>query len=80
MALGIPVFGSDIGGIRELIVNVVTGLLYESGNLTDLKDKILLLKNDKQLRMTIAESARNDVVENRDWLAITKRYNSIYKL
>ena len=80
MALGIPVVGSDIGGIRELIVNGDTGLLYESGNLTDLKDKILLLKNDKQLRMTIAESARNDVVENRDWLAITKSYNSIFKL
>ena len=40
-SLGKPVIGSKIGGIPELI-NDDTGLLFESGNIKDLSDKITL--------------------------------------
>jgi len=38
--LGTPVLGANIGGIPELIEKSHTGLLFESGNNTDLKNKI----------------------------------------
>jgi len=40
MYLGTPVLGADIGGIPELIEEHRTGLLFESRNKADLKNKI----------------------------------------
>ena len=44
---GTPVLGADIGGIPELIEEGKTGLLFESGNAADLKNKIENLWNDR---------------------------------
>ena len=44
---GTPVIGADIGGIPELIRVGKTGLLFESGNAADLKNKIENLWNDR---------------------------------
>ncbi len=46
--LGTPVLGADIGGIPELISDGVTGLLFESGNGRDLKEKVFSLYNDRE--------------------------------
>ena len=45
---GTPVLGADIGGIPELIAHGVTGELFESGNILQLKEKIQSLWNDRQ--------------------------------
>lgn len=49
-----PVIGARIGGIPELIREGETGLLFESGNAEDLRDKISGLWHDRELlnRMT----------------------------
>ncbi|WP_455720753.1 glycosyltransferase [Agathobacter sp.] len=46
---GTPVLGANIGGIPELIRNGKTGELFESGNESDLKEKVEKLWNDKKL-------------------------------
>ncbi len=46
--LGTPVIGANIGGIPELIEDRKTGLLFESGNVQDLKLKILELYNSPE--------------------------------
>ena len=43
---GTPVLGADIGGIPELIRAGESGELFESGNVTELKEKITGLWND----------------------------------
>lgn len=43
LCLGTPVIGANIGGIPELIDNGVNGLLFESGNIIDLQNKIAYL-------------------------------------
>jgi glycosyltransferase involved in cell wall biosynthesis len=53
---GTPVLGADIGGIPELIEVGKTGLLFESGNAADLKQKIDALWND---RAKLAEMSAN---------------------
>lgn len=40
LCLGTPVLGARIGGIPELIDEGVNGLTFESGNVTDLVEKI----------------------------------------
>ena len=46
---GTPVLGANIGGIVELIQVEKTGILFESGNKNDLKEKIQALWNNKEL-------------------------------
>jgi glycosyltransferase involved in cell wall biosynthesis len=40
LALGIPVLGSDMGGIPELIIPGFNGMLFEAGNVNDMQEKI----------------------------------------
>lgn len=40
-SLGTPVLGANIGGIPELIEEGVSGMTFTSGDVEDLKDKIL---------------------------------------
>jgi len=52
-ALGKPVIGASIGGIPELVRHGETGLLFESGNVEDLRAKIeyLVAHMDEIVRM-----------------------------
>lgn len=56
--------GSDIPGINELIVNGKNGLLFSKGNLSELIEKILFLKNDTNLRIKLAENLHNDIMRS----------------
>lgn len=49
ISFGTPVIGANIGGIPELIDDGRTGLLFEPGNVEDLREKISCLYNDKAL-------------------------------
>lgn len=46
LSLGTPIIGADIAGIREIIGESNAGILFDSGNEEELKEKILLLWND----------------------------------
>lgn len=48
ISLGTPVIGSNIGGIPELIDDSKNGLLFEAGNVKDLKDKICTLEKNSE--------------------------------
>ena len=49
LSFGTPVIGSNIGGIPELINEGKTGLLFEAGNVLNLKEKIISLYNNQEL-------------------------------
>ena len=56
---GTPVLGADIGGIPELIDVGRTGELFESGDVEDLKGKILELWGNPDLIGRYSENCRN---------------------
>jgi len=56
ISYGTPVLGANIGGIPELITVGKTGELFESGNVEDLKTKIILLLQDEN---KLKEYAKN---------------------
>ena len=57
MLAQVPVIGSNMGGIPEGIEDGVTGIIYESGNVDQLKNAILKLSEDEELRNVMGKKA-----------------------
>lgn len=58
MAKGLPVIGTDIGGIPEVVVDNQTGILVPVGNVNALADAILRLTRDHQTRKAFGAAGR----------------------
>ncbi len=58
MARSKPRIGSTAGGIPTVIDHGVDGLLFESNNAEDLKDKLRILMSSESLRKKYAEAGR----------------------
>lgn len=61
MAFGKPVVGSRMGGIPELVVDGETGLLFEAGNVDNLRGQLDQLMKDGDLRRRFGDKARQRV-------------------
>jgi glycosyltransferase involved in cell wall biosynthesis len=59
MLLSKPVLGADIGGIPELVINEVTGQLFQPGNTSDLRMKIQQMMSDKDKLTQMGKHGRN---------------------
>lgn len=57
LSLGTPVLGARIGGIPELIKENLNGMTFESGNVDDLKKKIVMMFNSSYDYHIIAQDA-----------------------
>jgi len=55
MDVGIPVIGTRIGGIPEIIENEVNGLLVNYGDVDNLKQSIIAILKDESLRLRIIQ-------------------------
>lgn len=64
MAVGVPIVGSDVMGINEVIVNGSTGLLFPAGNEEKLAEEIGRVLTDKELSHRLSFAAREFVVRN----------------
>ncbi|CAB3288579.1 Glycosyl transferase family protein [Methanocaldococcus lauensis] len=56
MACSKPVIASDVGGLKEVVVDEYNGLLFKRENIIDLKEKIQKLIDDKDLRKTLGKN------------------------
>lgn len=74
-----PVISSDVGGIKEVLADGVTGLLFDSGDEYMLAEKIDLIAADAKLREIMSsniEKMKSDGILN--WDKITKDMSEIY--
>ena len=55
MDVGIPVIGTRIGGIPEVIENEINGLLVNYGDVDNLKQSIIAILKDESLRLRIIQ-------------------------
>ena len=62
MAAGLPVVGSDIPGIRELVTSEVNGMLFPVGDCNALVACLLPFR-DRTLRLRLGEASRRSIVE-----------------
>jgi glycogen(starch) synthase len=79
MAMGKVCLASNVGGLRELVEDGVTGMLFACDNVRDLTDKILRLASDHDLRDRLSAQAQMVVRRDREWSVLVSRYADIYR-
>jgi len=79
MSYGIPVIGSNIGGIPELIEHKKTGLLFAPRDRDDLEKQVnYLIKNPEKIKR-MGKNAANKVKKKFNWNRTTKSYLELYQ-
>lgn len=79
MACGIPVVGSNVGGIPDIISDGETGLLANQKDPDDLAQKIIRLLADEDLRKRIIDNGLKFVKKNFSLEVIADRFIRIYQ-
>ena len=67
MAAGLPVIATNVGGIKDFVVDKQTGLFCSVGDADDLARKITILTRDFIVRGEIIEQAKDMVRAHYDW-------------
>lgn len=75
----IPIIASNVDGIPEIIDDEENGLLFEAGNIEELKKKIIRLYNDKELSKKLAENLKKKVSEYFTTDKIIPQYEQVYR-
>lgn len=63
MRAGLPVVASDVGGVREAVVDGETGFLVDRGDLVMLRARLRQLLSDPELRTKMGEAGRKRYLE-----------------
>lgn len=77
-ACGIPVIASEIGTLKDVIINNENGLLFKIGDTGDLAKQINKLSSGSQLFRKISHNARKDYLKNYTGEANYKKLIDIY--
>jgi glycosyltransferase involved in cell wall biosynthesis len=80
MASSVPIIGTDVLGINEVVVNNVNGLLVPSNNVEKLSESILLLLTDEHLRNRLSQNARKYVDKNYDLNKKVEEYERLFRM
>ena len=75
-AVGIPAIGSQVSGVSDAMIDGVTGLQFEAGNIRQLTEALIRLTNDAVLRREMGDAARARVTEKFEQTAVVERYVS----
>jgi glycosyltransferase involved in cell wall biosynthesis len=78
MASGVPVIGSAVGGIPDIIKDRETGLLVQPKNPVDLAEKINSVLVDKELCQDLSIKGREFVKERFSWSCIANKYLELF--
>jgi glycosyltransferase involved in cell wall biosynthesis len=73
-----PVIASNISGINEIIKNGVNGLLFEKGNVNELRIKIKILLQNEIFANTLGINGYNMVKKSYSWNTIVKETEKVY--
>ncbi len=74
LACGCPVIATDIPGIRDLIIDGITGSTVPRNDSEKFAHRILALLADADLRRQLAERGRDHVLKTCDWTRTAARF------
>lgn len=77
MAMGVPIIGSDVPGINDLITDGHNGILFREADYHDLRDKVLYLIFNPQLCKELVQNARKLIEENYSDKLMFENYKKI---
>ena len=78
MATGLPVVAGRVGGNPELVLDGVTGRLYDPADPSGLEQALLPYLTDPALRQAHGAAARARVVQNFSLDSMVQRYLALY--
>jgi len=67
MAMGVPVVAPDYAPIHDSMDSDVEGIIFKKNNIKSLQDAFCTILNDENLRSIMSYSAREKVVNDRNW-------------
>jgi glycosyltransferase involved in cell wall biosynthesis len=76
---GLPLIGSRIGGIPDIVENEKTGLLVEPGDADGIASAVTRLLSDGGLRHALASNARRAVLERFAWPGVVDRFDALFR-
>lgn len=79
MAVGKPVIGSNIEGIRYVIKDNITGFLVEPGDIEQIAGKISFLINNKNVAMEMGQNAKQEALNRWHPDIVAKKTYKVYK-
>ena len=77
--LNVPVIGTDVGGIPELIKNNETGIIVPPENPSNLAEAVNELLSDKEKAQKLATNGNTFVKNNMTWDVILPKYVQFYE-
>ncbi|MGL4595584.1 MAG: glycosyltransferase family 4 protein [Thermoguttaceae bacterium] len=78
-AAGLPIVATDVGGMREIITDSVTGLIVPPNEPAQLAEKIDILLSDKEKAKLFGDAIQKFVMEHFTEECVTKEYISFYQ-
>ena len=79
MACGVPVIGTNVGGIPEVIQEGVSGYICELGDITSIAEKAVEILTNESLHKEMSENAIRSANEDFHQEKIVKMYEEIYQ-
>lgn len=79
MAYGVPAIASNVGGIPEVISDGRNGFLTGPGNVEEIYQHIIQLRDDEPLRRAMTEQARATVANNFSLARMAGRTYQVYR-
>jgi len=79
MASGVPVIGSNTGGIPDIIKDGVNGLLVQPGDPKALADAIIRIFEDRDLADRLREAGLETVKGRFSWDKISDQFIEVYR-
>jgi len=80
MAARVPVIASNVGGLREVVKNGITGELFTSGNESELALAMKKLADDKALRNIYGKNGRESVEKQFSFSLFVNKVRELYNL
>lgn len=78
MAQNKGVLASGVGGIRELVEDEKTGLLFKPEDVDDFCRQATRLVQQPELRRALGERGRETILRERDWKVLARKYQDVY--
>jgi glycosyltransferase involved in cell wall biosynthesis len=79
MAMSLPCVATDVGGIPEVVVNNVTGILVPAKSVEPLADAILKIMNDPDLSRELGSKGRERVEKHFTVLQMAPAHERVYE-
>ena len=79
LASGLPIIGTRVGGILDIIEDGKTGLFAKVGDPYDVAEKIIFLLKNKEHAQAIAKEGKKRVEEKFSWEKIANEFTGVFE-